>query len=389
MRVLMVEPTGRGGMYTYTDALSVGLCDAFANVDVAVLTTGSSKTMLNRPYNVKKLLFEIMERKADWSQLHWAVDRFLRCMGNSLKRNRFAIYDCPDVVHIQIGVPVIDQFLLKPLARRFPVVLTVHDVQPHSEHFSSKHSFLRRFFSIPSRLIVHYEGGKSKLVENWGVYADRIDVIPHGIIPIHNTLDFSDARKRLNLPLDREIVLLFGSIRANKGLSVLLKALEIVRLQNPRILLVVAGSVPRGVNFEPYSNIIERSNLSKHVQTFLWFIDDDDVDIFFAASNIVVLPYLKFESQSGVLLRAYAHKKPVVVSNVGAMGELVSVDNVGLVVEPGEPESLAMAIVSVLHDTEKFKAHYTNELESKYSWRHIAELTMRSYEMAIKGRNLS
>jgi glycosyltransferase involved in cell wall biosynthesis len=309
-------------------------------------------------------------------------------MGNSLKRNRFAIYDSPDVVHIQVGMPVIDQFLLKPLARRFPVVLTVHDVQPHSEHFSSKHSFLKRFFSIPHRLIVHFEGGKRQLVENWGVYADRIDVIPHGIIPMHNTLSLSDARKKLNLPLDREVVLLFGSIRANKGLSVLLRALEIVRLQYPRILLVVAGSVPRGVSFEPYSSIIERSNLSKHVRTFLWFIDDDDVDMFFAVANLIVLPYLKFESQSGVLLRAYTHKKPVVVSNVGAMGELVSVDNVGLVVEPGEPESLAMAIISVLHDPEKFKAHYTTDLESKYSWRHIAESTMRNYEVAIKDRNL-
>jgi len=110
------------------------------------------------------------------------------------------------------------------------------------------------------------------------------------------------------------------------------------------------------------------------------------VDYFFAASNLVVLPYLKFEAQSGVLLRAYAHKKPVVVSDIGAMGKLVSSDKVGLVVKPGAAELLAEAIISVLGSPDKFQSCYDLELENKYSWEHIAKLTMRSYEMSISQR---
>jgi len=285
---------------------------------------------------------------------------------------------------MQIGVPFIDQFSLRSLARHLPVVLTVHDVQPHCDRFNTRRSFLQRYFHIPHRLIVHFQDGKRQLVDNWGVCSDRIDVIPHGIIPLNNPPKLTDSRKKLNLPLDNRIVLFFGSIRDNKGLDVLLKAIEIVRLWNPKILLVVAGAVPRGGSFEPYSNMIKRYDLSQHVRAFVHFIAEEEVDYFFAASDLVVLPYLKFEAQSGVLLRAYAHKKPVVVSDVGAMAELVSSDGVGLVVEPGVPEPLAEAIISVLGSLDKFQSHYNSELENKYSWKRAAELTMRNYELAAK-----
>jgi glycosyltransferase involved in cell wall biosynthesis len=202
-------------------------------------------------------------------------------------------------------------------------------------------------------------------------------------MPVQNPPSLTDARKKLNLPQDRQIILFFGGIRPNKGLDVLLKALKIVKARNQRILLVIAGGLLGRFNFESYSDMIRKAGLSEQVRTFIDFISEEDVDYFFAASNLVVLPYLKFEAQSGVLLRAYAHKKPVVVSNVGAMGELVSSDNIGLAVEPGAVEPLAQAVINALDDLDKFQSHYSPDLESKYSWEHIAELTMRSYEAAI------
>ncbi len=379
----MVEHAGRGGMYAYADALCRWLCESGA--DVTVLTN-SLWPDLPKPYKLERCLSAFIDKKEQWSQLHWAADRLWRGLSNSLRRNRFAIRAGCDVVHMQIGVPLIDQFFLRSLARHLPVVLTVHDVQPHCDRFNTRRSFLQRYFHIPHRLIVHFQDGKKQLVDNWGVCGDRIDVIPHGITPLHNPPTITDARKKLNLPLDSRIVLFFGSIRDNKGLDILLEALEIIRLRMPRIFLVVAGALPRDVSFEPYSNLIKRYDLSQHVQDFVHFIAEEDVDYFFAASDLVVLPYLKFEAQSGVLLRAYAHKKPVVVSKVGAMAELVYSDDVGLVVEPGAPEPLADAIISVLGELDKFQSHYSPELERKYSWKHAAELTMRSYELAINSK---
>ncbi|MGD2094612.1 MAG: glycosyltransferase [Phycisphaerales bacterium] len=384
MRVLMAAGASRGGLYTYTDALSCALSRVGA--DVTVLTNPLWAD-LPRPYKVEKRLLEFTDIKQQWSQLHWAVNRFQRSLRNSLKRNRFAVRGNFDVVHFQgVGTPLLDQFFLKSLVKHLPVVLTVHDVKSHYERFVSRASFVKRSLQIPHRLIVHYEAGKKQLVEHWGVCEDRVDVIPHGIMPLENAPLQMDARKKLKLPLDRQIILFFGGIRPNKGLDILLKALEIIKSQNNKILLVIAGGLLGRFSFEPYSDIIKKSSLSKYVRTFIKFIPEEDVDDFFAASDLISLPYLKFEAQSGVLLLAYAHKKSVVVSNVGAMGELVSSDKVGLTVEPRAAGPLAEAVMKVLDNPDKFQSQYNSELENKYSWERIAELTMRSYEAAVSNK---
>jgi D-inositol-3-phosphate glycosyltransferase len=390
MRVLMVEHCGKSGMYAYADSLCKGLSEAGA--DVTVLTS-SAWPDKSKPYRVERVFSEFTREQGKDLQLHWAADRICRSSLNSFRRNRFAVEGDFDVVHIQgAGMPLLDQFFLKPLAKKLPMVLTVHDVKSHYDRFVSRDSFFWRSLKIPHCLIVHYENGKRQLVDHWGLSDDRITVVPHGIMkPLHEPPDKTLARKKLNLPSDRRILLFFGSIRPNKGLDILLKALGDVCNYEPGILLVIAGALLRGMSFEPYSEIIRMLKLSEHVRTVIEFIPDEDVDCYMSASDLVVLPYSEFEAQSGVLLRAYAHKKPVVVSNVGAMGELVSTDKVGLAVRPGVPEALAGAVINVLDNLDNFQSHYTAEIENKYSWKNIAELTMRSYEkaIAIKGQSHS
>ena len=382
MRILMVEHSGTGGMYAYTDALCKGLSEA--GVDVTVLTS-SAWPEKPVPFNIERRLSEFTKEQGGGSRLHWAADRFCRSVLNSFRRNRFALKGSYDVVHFQgAGMPLLDQFFLKPLAKSLPVVMTVHDIKSHYERFVSRDSFLRRSLRIPHCLITHYQNGKSQLIDHWGVDDERVSVIPHGIMmPLHHSVGRSEARRRQNLPEKRRIILFFGSIRPNKGLDVLLEALNYIRSRVPEVLLIVAGAVPRGMNFQKYSDIIQKLNLSENVRTEINFIPDEDVDSFMAASDLVVLPYTKFEAQSGVLLRAYAHEKPVVVSDVGAMGELVSSDKVGLVVEPGDLKALAQAVINVLDNSGDFQSHYTKQLEEKYSWQNIAEATIRCYEKAI------
>ena len=382
MRVLMVEHSGRGGMYAYADALCEGLSGAGADVTVLTSSTWPEK---NVPFNVERRLSEFTREQGGGSRLHWAADRFCRSVLNSFRRNRFALKGSFDVVHFQgAGMPLLDQFFLKPLTKRLPIVLTVHDIKSHYERFVSRDSFLRRSLNIPHCLITHYRDGKKQLIDHWGVEGERVAVIPHGIMtPLRHPVGRSEACRKMNLPEESRILLFFGSIRPNKGLDVLLEALNDIRLHDPKILLIVAGAVPRGMSFKNYADIIQKLNLSENMRTEVNFIPDEDVDNFMAAADIVVLPYVKFEAQSGVLLRAYAHKKPVVVSDVGAMGELVSSDKVGQVVEPGNPKVLADAVINVLDNSDYFQSHYTKQLEEKYSWRNIAEATIRCYEKAI------
>ena len=369
-------------MYSYTDALCTGFCKIGEDVTVLTSTAWPDEKSL---YKVERLFLEFSEKQGRFTKLHWAADRFFRSMTNILRRNRFALENNFDAVHIQgAGLPLLDQYFLKSLTAKMPVVLTVHDVMPHYERFVSRDSFMRKNLQIPHRLIVHYENGKKQLNEHWGIDGDKIDVIPHGIILPRNKPSFIDARKKLGLPDDKKILLFFGSIRPNKGLDVLLKSMQKVCRHNPDVLLVIAGSLPRGMNFQPYTDIIEKLNLSENVKTFIEFIPDKDVDSYFAASDIVVLPYIKFESQSGVLLRAYAHKKPVAASDIGAMGRIICTDKTGEVAQPGDEKWLASAINKVLKNLEVYRSLYNPELEKKYNWEHIGKLTVKCYEKAIE-----
>ncbi|MBN1972688.1 MAG: glycosyltransferase [Sedimentisphaerales bacterium] len=377
----MVQHSGRGGMYTYTDALCRGLCGI--GVEVTVVTS-SAWPDGGKPYKVERLFKELAAKQNEFSRLHWAADRMSRSMINILRRNKFALDGNFDAVHIQgAGLPLLDQFFLKTLVKKLPVILTVHDCVSHYERFVSRDSFMRRNLLIPDRLIVHYENGKRQLEELWKIASDKIDVIPHGIIPVDNQPQLADARNKLGLPLDKKILLFFGSIRPNKGLDVLLKSLQDVVRQNSDVLLVIAGAMPRGMSFQPYSDIIKELNLSENVKTFIKFIPDEDIDYFLGACDIVVLPYVQFEAQSGVLLRAFTHKKPVVVSDIGAMGEIVRSEKVGIAVPPGSEESLTYAINNILKNPRDYESHYTAELEMKYGWEHISKLTLQCCEKAI------
>jgi glycosyltransferase involved in cell wall biosynthesis len=380
VQILMVEFAGKGGMGAYGEALCQGLCQVGQDVTVLTSPAWPKRSSLLK---VERGIIELTAGKHQRPQIYWAMNRFSIGVINSLRRNRFAFKHSPDVVHLQNGQPFIDQFCLKNLARRLPLVLTVHDVKPHNDSFIAKPSFLRRYFRIPHRLIVHHQDGKRQLIEDWGISGDKIDVIPHGIMPLYNPLSQLEARKKLDLPSGRRIILFFGVIRANKGLDVLLKAMQEISLSDPNMLLVIAGSQSKEIPLERYRDMIKNYGLEQNVRPFINFIEDEKVDAFFSASDIVVLPYLMFESQSGVLLRAYAHKKPVVASRVGAMSKLLENDKVGLLVESGQHEALAKAIMNVSDNFEQFRSRYTSEIEKMYSWERIAELTLESYRKAI------
>jgi glycosyltransferase involved in cell wall biosynthesis len=383
MRILMVENSGRGGLCAYADALCSGLSQS--GVDVTFLTSTAHPDNKTGLYKVERRLSPLTSKQVGVSSVYWAADRIYRTTLNILRRNHFAGMGSFDVVHIQGAVlPLLDQLFLKPLARKMPLVVTIHDVEPHYDRFAARRSFIMRNMQIPHRLIVHYQDGKKHLVDNWGIDSNRIDVIPHGIMPLGSDQPVRQAKESLNLPADRRIILIFGSIRPNKGLEILLKSLVIIRRHQPNVLLVIAGELPRGMSFTPYQHIIDELNLSQYVRSFNHFIPDNQVDTFFAASDIVAMPYLKFQSQSGVLMRACAHKQPVVVSDIGAMGEFVSTERIGLVVEPAKPDLLGKAIINVLDNQAKYISSYTPEMETKYNWTNIAELTIKTYEKAIQ-----
>lgn len=164
----------------------------------------------------------------------------------------------------------------------------------------------------------------------------RIRFAPHPIYDNYGTaLDKAEARRQLGIDPRVPLVLFFGFIRAYKGLDLLLEALP----QMPGVKALIAGECYEP--WEPYQQRIDQLGLGDRVSLHLDFIPTDQVRVFFSAADLVVQPY-KSATQSGISQIAYHFGKPMVVTKVGGLPEIVTDHVSGYVVEP-TPEAIAAA----------------------------------------------
>ncbi len=201
---------------------------------------------------------------------------------------------------------------------------------------------------------------------------DKFDKTKKKILGVHPLYDNfgtaiskSEAIKRLSFDSNFKYLLFFGIIRQYKGLDILLEAFSDKRLQHKNLKLIVAGEFYE--DDKPYQEIIKKHNLQDSVILHAHFIPDDEVVNYFCASDIIVQPY-KNATQSGVTQIAYHFEKPMLVTNVGGLNEIVPHNKAGYVCEPN-----TKAVSDCLFD------FYSNEKEdefingvkaekSKYSW---------------------
>lgn len=160
---------------------------------------------------------------------------------------------------------------------------------------------------------------------------------PHPIYDTYGSpMPVHEAREALKLPGNARIVLFFGFIRAYKGLDLLLEALAFC----PEIHAVVAGECYE--DWDIYQRIIAEKGLEARVHLFSDFIPNEQVRVFFSATDLVVQPY-RTATQSGISQIAYHFDKPMVVTKVGGLPEIVTPNVSGYVVEP-EPKAIAAAM---------------------------------------------
>jgi glycosyltransferase involved in cell wall biosynthesis len=218
-------------------------------------------------------------------------------------------------------------------------VLTAHDVLPR------RAKALRAWPDVletAERVVVHSHRAVEQLVE-LGLDRERIARIPHPVF----------EGDELPAPSGRTL-LFFGLIRDYKGLDVLLEALPGV----PDARLVVAGDP-----LDP----VEKTELNDRVEWRLGFRPDAEVRELMGQAAVVVLPYRRLDS-SGVLATAIGYRRPVVVTDVGSLGEIVREFGAGEVVPPGDAQALAQGIERLLEPKALAAAHAGAE-------RAAAELT--------------
>jgi D-inositol-3-phosphate glycosyltransferase len=174
-----------------------------------------------------------------------------------------------------------------------------------------------------------------------------------------------EALTMLGLDQDYRYILFFGFIRAYKGLDLMINAFSDNRFREKKLRLIIAGEFYEDP--APYLKQIKDYNLEDEIILFDRFIADNEVGRFFSVADLIVQPY-KSATQSGVTQIAYHFEKPMVVTNVGGLKEIVPDGRCGYVVNT-EPLEIADAINDFFENERKelFVKNVREEKE-KYSW---------------------
>ncbi|MDR3679045.1 MAG: glycosyltransferase [Flavipsychrobacter sp.] len=175
----------------------------------------------------------------------------------------------------------------------------------------------------------------------------------------------AQALAQLKLPTDKKYMLFFGFIRKYKGLDILLEAMSDERLKASGVELIVAGEFYGDEDF--YTNIIKQHGLEQKVHMYTSFIPNEEVTLYFSAADVIVQPY-RSATQSGITQVAYHFEKPMIVTNVGGLAEVVPNGETGYVTTP-EPAAIADALLQFFTpgSIPNLDANLKRE-KAKYSW---------------------
>ncbi len=179
------------------------------------------------------------------------------------------------------------------------------------------------------------------------------------------------ARGVLGVSPDKKILLFFGFVRKYKGLDYLIKAMPDIEKKIDNCKLLIVGDF--GDDKGDYISLIEKENVGDGINIYDGYIPDKEVEKFFAACDIVVLPYVS-ATQSGIVQIAYGFEKPVIATNVGGLPDVVTDGKTGYLVEPENPQAIADAVIRFFTDkrTEEFE-NSVKEENYKFSWNRMVE----------------
>jgi len=197
----------------------------------------------------------------------------------------------------------------------------------------------------------------------------QVGYCPHPLFDNYGErLSFESAKEKLNLDIHTKYLLFFGFIRDYKGLDLLLNAFADNRLREFPVKLLIAGEYYSSP--EPYLELIKKNHLEDLIEMRTEFIDDEEVNLYFSAADMVVQPY-KSATQSGVTQIGYHFNKPMLVTNVGGLSEIIPDGKIGYVVEP-ESQKIADALVDFYANERmaEFEANIEDE-KKKFSWTNM------------------
>lgn len=249
------------------------------------------------------------------------------------------------------------------------VVIICHNSAEHESSFFKKQA-TKLVLSKGDTFITHSQEEHQRLKKLLGESRNIITAFHPTYAEFNlkeNTKD--ESKKKLNLKGD--VLLFFGFVREYKGLHILLNAMPDI-LKQKHVTLLIVGEFWHDKNV--YLDMIMRLGLKEKVKIIDKYIPNEELGLYFSASDLVVQPYISVTG-SGVAQLAYGFDRPVIATNIGALSEIVENKVNGRLVEPGNYKSLAQAVIESLDKT--VLENFTNnaaKTKEKFSWERFAEI---------------
>lgn len=237
-------------------------------------------------------------------------------------------------------------------------VFTKYFLKPVDSFISMSHEVLRDLRT--------YEPEKPALYSPHPVYDNYGDLI-----------NKQKAKKMLGISNVEKAILFFGFIRKYKGLDILLDAMSDERIKEMGVKLIIAGEYYGDKEF--YEQKINDLNLQDQLILHTDFISNDEVDVYFSAADCVVQPY-RSATQSGISQIAYHFEKPMIVTNVGGLPEIVPNEKVGFVTEVNS-KAIADAILRFYKEEKELEFIENIKVEKQqYQWSYFVENIFKMYQ---------
>ncbi len=256
-------------------------------------------------------------------------------------------------------------YVARALKKDVKIITVLDNVIPHEKRFFDKactsfflkqnHGFIAMSEKVQKDLLSFQPNANCILKQHplYNHFGDRLPV--------------SEARAKLNIDKNKKTLLFFGFIRDYKGLDLLIDAFNKL---DDTYQLVIAGEVYG--SFDTYEKQIKSSPKNSDIHVFNQYIGDDEVPLYFSASDVCVLPY-KSATQSGITSISYHFNLPIIATNVGGLKESIEHGRTGYIVDTPDSDAIADGLNDFFAFDQKELANNIAELKDELSWPNFAK----------------